>query len=118
MAFMPWLLAKAAIDASGCWQAATNPALNWRVYVRWVRRVEYLVVSGSLSMVCTMGCVHTILRDGRDQFKMGSPGAYHPPEWDQFTGCVPVSGGAICGGSDAFAGTIDKCSGWLKPITV
>ena len=27
-------------------------------------------------MVCTMGCVHTILRDGRDQFKMGSPGAY------------------------------------------
>ena len=40
------------------------------------------------------------------------------PEWDQFTGCVPVSGGAICVGSDAFAGTIDKCSGWLKPITV
>ena len=41
-----------------------------------------------------------------------------PPEWDQFTGCVPVSGGAICGGFDAFAGIIDKCSGWLKPITV
>jgi len=29
-----------------------------------------------LSMVCTMGYVHTILRDTRLQFKVGSPGAY------------------------------------------
>lgn len=34
----------------------------------------------SLGMVCTIGCVHTILRDGRDQFKMGSPGAYFARE--------------------------------------
>ncbi len=27
-------------------------------------------------MVCTMGCVHTMLRDGERHFKMGSPAAY------------------------------------------
>jgi len=41
-----------------------------------VRRAGYLARSGSLSMVCTMGYVHTILRDARTQFKMGLLGAY------------------------------------------
>ena len=64
------------MEAPGCWQALTNSALNSGVYVRCVRRAGYLGVSDSLSMVCTICCVHTILRVGRAQFKMDSPDAY------------------------------------------
>lgn len=31
LAFMPWHPAMPAMEAPGCWQAATNSALNWRV---------------------------------------------------------------------------------------
>ena len=64
------------MEAPGCWQALTNSALNSGVYVLCVRRVGYLGVSDSLSMVCTICCVHTILREGGDRLKMGSPDAY------------------------------------------
>lgn len=37
---------------------------------------RWVCSSWSLSMVCTIVCVHTILRDPRGQFKVGSPGAY------------------------------------------
>lgn len=73
---MPCCPANAAMEAPGCWQALTNSALNSGVYVRCVRRAGYLGVSDSLSMVCTICCVHTILRVGRAQFKMDSPDAY------------------------------------------
>lgn len=41
-----------------------------------MRLAVYLAMSESLSMVCTMGCVHTRLRDGESHIKMGSPCAY------------------------------------------
>ena len=46
------------------------------MYVLCGRRVGNLGVSDSLSMVCTICCVHTILREGGDRLKMGSPDAY------------------------------------------
>ena len=64
------------MEAPGCSQALTNSALNSGVYVRWVRRFGYLEISDSLSMVCTICCVYTILREGGTQFKMGSPHAH------------------------------------------
>ena len=76
LAFMPCWPANAAMEAPGCWHAFTNSALNSGVYVLCVRRVGYLGVSDSLSMVCTICYVHTILREGGDQLKMGSPDAY------------------------------------------
>lgn len=60
----------------GDWQADTSSALNSRVYVKSMCRVEYLAVSVSLNMVFTIGWVHTILRVARDQIKVGSPGDY------------------------------------------
>ncbi len=44
--------------------------------VRWVRRAVYFSMSASTSTVCTIGCVHTMLRDRESHIKMGSPGAY------------------------------------------
>ena len=41
-----------------------------------MRRVAYLEVSESLSIVSTVGCMHTILRDDGQTLKMGSPDAY------------------------------------------
>ena len=41
-----------------------------------MRRAEYLEISESLSIVSTVVCVHTILRDNSHQFNMGSLGAY------------------------------------------
>ncbi len=41
-----------------------------------VRRTAYLEVSESLSVVCTISCVRTILRDNGQPFKMGLPEAY------------------------------------------
>ena len=44
--------------------------------VRCVRRVAWLEDSESLSMVSTICCVHTILRNNRRPFKTGLPRAY------------------------------------------
>jgi len=41
-----------------------------------------------------------------------------PSEWHQSTQRVPLSGGEICGRSDANAGSVDKRGGCLKPTTV
>ena len=64
------------MEAPGCWHAATNWALNSAVYVLWVYCAECLGISNSLGMVCTIDCVHTILRDARPRFKTGLPDAY------------------------------------------
>ena len=64
------------MEAPGCWHAATNWALNSAVYVLWVYCAECLGISNSLGMVCTIVCVHTILRDARPRFKTGLPDAY------------------------------------------
>jgi hypothetical protein len=44
----------------GCRQAATSSALKAGVYLRCVHLAVYLVLSESLSMMCTMDVVHTI----------------------------------------------------------
>ena len=46
--------AGAAMEAPACWQAFTNSALNFGVYVQRVCRVEYLAISDSLNMVRTI----------------------------------------------------------------
>ena len=46
----------------------------------------------------------------------GKDSAY-APQRHKFTGCIPVSGGALCRRPDAFDGACDTCSGWLKPTT-
>jgi hypothetical protein len=47
--------------------------LNRGSNVYWA---ECLGISKSLGMVCTIVCVHTILRDARPRFKTGLPDAY------------------------------------------
>ena len=63
------------MDAPGTWQADTNSDLNSGAYVLRVRWAIYLEIPGSFSTVCTIYCVHTILRDCSRSIKMGLPAA-------------------------------------------
>jgi hypothetical protein len=83
LAFIACCVANVATEAPGCWHAATSWALNSGVYVRRAIPAVGLEVFESLGMVCTIYCVHTILRDAGRQFKMGLAGrlrCYRPSE--------------------------------------
>ena len=74
LAFMQWLLVKTAMNGRSWLLAGRNHfslECPW-----WVRRVVYLAMSECLRMVCTMGFVHTMLRDEESHFKLSSTQAY------------------------------------------